>query len=223
MEIKTCVNCYREAVKEIELVTIKTMEDRGFRKTKIYQAMGDIISVSVCDHCVNHYIEQQYHYKKKNRIQIFATALLLLISLVVIRSTHSNSITLFAVVITIAFVASCVQEIKKRTERVKVMKNRSHEQNRRLMEVEFLSKKLPKKHVDAKLTYIALDRILNDNTKDLSSEYGISQKKLLSIRHYLNQEGKQEALRRQEEMKEQVKYLDKKSSKKIYKRISKAN
>lgn len=51
-----CKNCGRETENQIELVTLKTMVDRGWKKNKYFQAMGDIINTALCDDCLDEHI-----------------------------------------------------------------------------------------------------------------------------------------------------------------------
>ena len=60
---------------QFELVTLKTMVDRGFRKNKYYQAMGDIIHTAICDDYIDEFIAKSSNSSK----QILKLSLLSLI------------------------------------------------------------------------------------------------------------------------------------------------
>lgn len=221
METSYCIKCCSETTLEFDLVTIKTMEDYGFRKTHYYQAMGDILTASVCESCVKEYIQNELNPRKKNILKITYTILMTLISLAILVIIEFLPLTIFLIILNVVIIAGCVQEFNKRKVRIEKIKARSKDQNKRIMAVELIASNLPKKRNDARLTYIELERILGDNLAELGREYGVSQSKLLKIRHYLKQEGKEEAIRRQEEINEQAANLDIKAVKKELRRLRK--
>ncbi len=188
---KRCKKCGQETTNEFELVTIKTMTVHGFRKNKIYQAMGDILTESVCDECIDHYIEKETHPTRQILYRISITALQVIFGLVLFILVELWAVKFFGIIITIVAICGCIQEIKNIQKKVIDIQNRSNVANRKVLGIELLSKLLPKKHVDAELTYIELKRVMKEDLSHLGKEYGVSLKKLESIRQYIKTNGKE--------------------------------
>lgn len=221
MENNTCIKCGKDTTKSYDLVTIKTMEDRGFRKTHYYQAMGDIFTATACESCVNDYVKEQLNPKKKNFLQITYTALIAFISLVVMIVVDFIPMTIFLLIFNAFIINGCIQDHHRRQQKVEMIKAQSNHQNKRMLAVELIARYLPKKRHDAQLTYIELERIMDENLEELGREFGVSQSKLLRIRHYLKQVGKEGAIKRQIEINEQAANLDVRAVKKQLRRLHK--
>ncbi|MFY9422135.1 MAG: hypothetical protein WBK54_03300 [Bacilli bacterium] len=189
-----CKNCGRETENQIELVTLKTMVDRGWKKNKYFQAMGDIINTALCDDCLDE------HIAKVTNPQA-AILKLSILSLIVFAGcsflfwfVEVTAFRVFCAIIAGITVLAFLQELKRITQKAEKAKKLSDTERRKAMATDLLSRLLPKKHNDAELAYIDVRRVMRDNPELLAKEYGFSHKKMLAIRNFLREEKRKQKL-----------------------------
>lgn len=172
-----------------ELVTLKTMVDRGFRKNKYYQAMGDIIHTAICDDCIDEFIAKSSNSSK----QILKLSLLSLIvfigCIVLFLVVPITAFRVFCAIIAGITVLAFLQEFNNIKKQAKEINNKNEKENRNTLAVKLLSKLLPDRHNDAELAYVDAYLIKKGDLNILAKEYGFSYKKLVQIKNFLK-EGK---------------------------------
>lgn len=197
-KILNCKQCGEPTENIVELVTVKTMVDRGWKKDKFYQAMGDIIETAVCDKCLDKYIDEVLNPKKRILKLSLLTAIVVAGCLVLFFFVPLTAFRVFCVVLAGIAVLALLQEIGRIRKRTKVAMNRNEQDRRKALAVNLVSELLPKRHVDADLTYIDIRRVMRDNLELLGKEYGVSYKKLEAIRSFLREEKKKHNLEEEE-------------------------
>lgn len=184
--IVNCKKCGATTENQFELVTLKTMVDRGWRKNKYYQAMGDILHEAVCDDCIDEYIKKIASQTKKIVNLSVRTAVVVVGCVLLFLFVSLTAFRVFCAIIGVIAILAFLQEfsnIKKDAKSSAVASD-----NRKNLAVNLLSTLLPKKHNDAELTYIDSYLIKKGNLEQLGKEYGISQKKLAQIRSFLKEQ-----------------------------------
>lgn len=189
-----CSKCGAPTENQLELVTVKTMVDRGWRKNKYYQAMGDIVTTAICDNCVDQYIEKVTHPKENITKLAICTAIVFLGSIALYVLVPVTAFRVFCAIIAGITVLAFLQEFKNIRKKANEVLNRNEKDNRIMLAVELAGRTLPKKHNDAELTYVDSKQILKGNLDKIAKEYGISYQKLVSIRKFLREERRNQKL-----------------------------
>jgi hypothetical protein len=192
--IANCKKCGAPTENQIELVTLKTMVDRGWRKNKYYQAMGDIVYTAICDNCVDEYIAQIINPTKQIVRLSLLSALVFVGCVALFFLVPLTAFRVFCAIIAGISVLAFLQEFKSIRKKTNAAKKRSDNDNRKILAVDLLSRFLPKKHEDAELSYLDVRRIKRENLDMLAKEYGFSSKKLVAIRNYLREEKRNQRL-----------------------------
>lgn len=180
-----CRKCNSDNARAYPLVTIRTMTVRGGKGTQKYQAMGEVFSVPLCDACIDAYIAQR---SKPGYLKALRLPLMMLIVAVAVHFLGLPNLLPWAISALFgAFaVAIAVSECRRiRTESGQIPAGKGIFTREHMIE-ELAATLLPKKHEDANLTYILRSRVESEDALNgLSKEYGVSLKKLRSIRQYL--------------------------------------
>lgn len=194
MENINCKKCGAQTDNQIELVTLKTMVDRGWKKNKYYQAMGEIVHTAICDDCVNTYINQVMNPNKVIMRLILLTSLVVGGCVALFLWVPITAFRVFCGIIAGVSVLAFLQELSHTRKKTKAVKNKSESENRKRLTIDLLSRYLPKKHVDAELAYVDVRRVLNENIEMLAKEYSFSSKKFFEIRKHLKEEKRNQKL-----------------------------
>ncbi|HHZ11496.1 MAG TPA: hypothetical protein GYA05_02150 [Acholeplasmataceae bacterium] len=187
-EILHCKQCGKETDNKLELVTLKTMVDRGFRKNKYYQAMGDIVTVSFCDECIDRHVEEVLNPKRVVLKLSLLSAVVLLGCSFLFWFVQVTAFRVFCGIIALITALAFFQELKRILKKTENLKKQSEEERRKSMAVDLATRHLPKRHEDAELAYVDIRRVMRDNLELLGKEYGFSYNKLVAIRDYLRKE-----------------------------------
>ncbi|MDO4549296.1 MAG: hypothetical protein Q4D04_14490, partial [Clostridia bacterium] len=179
-----CKKCAGEAEKVYTLLTIRTLTVRGLKGNKHYQAMGEVFDFPLCDACVSEYIESR-KTPGNRRWKAARVPALLLLAAIVIFALNLGAAGTVAGMVFAAFAATVfVNELQRVKKDAAQIRDACEADNRRHLVAELAATLLPKKHNDASLTYIELDRVMREDLKLLSAEYAVSYKKLRSIRKF---------------------------------------
>lgn len=191
-----CKKCGREAENVFKLAELKTMVVRNGAKSVRYQAMGDMLEAAACDDCITDYVNLQLNPKRKLKKTIAAYCLFAAFGIVLVILNLGNFLgvdnavpKIFGFVVAFVSILSCSREIKNIRERIARLQSQTDQQNRKILAVEMLSRYLPRKHNDADLTYIDIDRLMNDDLEKLAMDCNGSVTKLKKIRHYIRSNG----------------------------------
>jgi hypothetical protein len=188
-----CKKCGTETENKLTLVTIKTLTDRGMKKNKYYQAMGDVFETGICDDCLDQYIEELKNPNKKILKKALVSGLILLACAGLFFFVQYGPFQVLCAVLGALSVIAFVQEYKHIKKESNEVKNRKSKENRKLLSVKLLSTVLPKKHNDADLQYIDKRRIMTESLEVLGKEQGVSHNKLIEIRNYFKNEEEKKA------------------------------
>ncbi|NLD26065.1 MAG: hypothetical protein GX661_01745 [Acholeplasmataceae bacterium] len=191
---ENCKQCGAVTENQYELITLKTMVDRGWRKNKYYQAMGDIVHAAVCDDCLDKYINQVLHPTKRIVKLSLLSALVFGGCVVLFLFVQLTAFRVFCAIIAAITVLAFLQELKNIRKKTNAARKRTEADNHKILAVDLISRYLPKRHEDAELTYLDVRRIKRENLELLGKEYGFSYKKLVAIRNYLREEKRNQRL-----------------------------
>lgn len=188
-KISNCKKCGAPTENQFELVTLKTMVDRGFRKNKYYQAMGDIIHTAICDDCIDEFIAKSSN-SSKHILKLSLLSLIVFIGCIVLfLVVPITAFRVFCAIIAGITVLAFLQEFNNIKKQAKEINNKNEKENRNTLAVKLLSKLLPDRHNDAELAYVDAYLIKKGDLNILAKEYGFSYKKLVQIKNFLK-EGK---------------------------------
>lgn len=180
-----CKKCGAPTENVFELVTLKTMVDRGWRKNKYYQAMGDIFKEAVCDKCIDEYIGKISNPTKKIVNLSIRTAVVVIGCVLLFLLVQLTAFRVFCAIIGILAILAFIQELSHLLKSNKEVTNTNITENRKALAVKLISTLLPNKHNDAELTYVDTYLIKKGDLEKIGKEYGFSVKKLTQVRAYL--------------------------------------
>lgn len=186
-EKNICKKCGCADARNYPLVTIRTMTVRNLSGIKKYHALGEVFSIDLCDGCIDEWIAGRT-VAKPQLLRALRLPLLLLLVAVAVHFLELATIIRWVLCLlfggfSIAVAVSEYKRIKKETADIAAGKGNF---TRNHMIEELAASLLPEKHQDAKLTYLLRSRVLDEKQlQALYNEYGISRKKLSSIRSYL--------------------------------------
>ncbi|MBQ9301385.1 MAG: hypothetical protein IJ214_12840 [Clostridia bacterium] len=183
----TCKKCGCEGAQDYPLVTIRTMTVRSGGSTQKYQALGEVLSVNLCPQCIDAWISQrskpQPQYRKAAKLPLLLIAVAIAVHFLGLEGLIRWVLCLLFGGFGIAVAVSEITRIKRETAEISAGKGKF---SRDHMIEELAAALLPAKHQDAHLTYLLRKRVLDEKQLyTLSREYGISGRKLASIRSYL--------------------------------------
>ena len=158
-----CKKCGSEGAAEYPLVTFRTMMVRNWRKSRKYQAMGEVLGISLCDACIDAWIARRAEprhqiikaLKYPAGLAILAVIVHFLGQQFIVRWGMSVLFGGFAVAIV---VKECIR-IRRETKEIGAGSGNFH---RNHMTEELAASLLPGKHADAHLTYVLRSRVMDE-------------------------------------------------------------
>ena len=183
----SCRKCGGEGATSFPMVTFRTMTVRSGGKIKKYQAMGEVMSVALCPACIDAWTAQRAE-PRPQMIKAMKYPLLLTVLAVAIHFLGTAEIVRWALCVLFAGFAVAIAVSEYRRIRRETADIRACQGNfgRDHMTEELAASLLPAKHEDARLTYVLRSRVMDAKQhQQICREYGISKKKLDSVRKYL--------------------------------------
>ena len=183
----TCRKCGRESAKTYPLVAFRTMTVRGGGKIRKYQAMGEVLSMDLCDACIDAWTAERGEPRHQIVKAIKYPAGLAILAAAVHFLGQSDTVKWGLCVLYGGFaVAIAAKEFKRIRLETKEIRAGNGNFGRDHMTEELAASLLPGKHADARLSYVLRARVMDAKQHDqINREYGISNKKLAQVRQYL--------------------------------------
>ncbi len=182
-----CKKCGNQDATDYQIVTFRTMTVRSGRKTQKYQAMGEVLSINLCSGCIDAWIAMRS--KRKHQIvKALKYPILLAVLAVAVHFLGQNDLVRWVMCalfggFALAIVVSEIKRIRKETTEIRASNGNF---SRNHMIEELAASLLPGKHVDAHLSYVLRERVMDAKQHEqINKEYGISKKKLAQVRQYL--------------------------------------
>ena len=182
-----CRKCGGECAKTYPLVAFRTMTVRNGRKSRKYQAMGEVLSVDLCDACIEAWIarrtESRHQIIKALKYPAGLAVLAVMVHFIGQRPIVSWGMSVIFGGFAVAIVVKECIRIHRETKEISAGSGNFHRDH---MIEELAASLLPAKHADAHLTYVLRSRVMDEKQHvQINREYGISKKKLSQVRQYL--------------------------------------
>ncbi len=186
-ERRVCRKCGGDGADGFPLVAFRTMTLRSGGKIRKYQAMGEVLSVDLCPACIDAWTAERSE-PRHQIIRAMKFPVLLAVLAVVIHFLGQNDILRWALcalfsgfAVAIAVTEYC--RIRREVSDIRAVRGNF---SRNHMIEELAASLLPRKHEDAHLSYVLRSRVMDEKQhQQISREYGLSRKKLASVRNYL--------------------------------------
>ena len=182
-----CKKCGNRGATDYPIVAFRTMTVHNGRRTQKYQAMGEVLSISLCSTCINAWIAMRSE-PKHQIVKALKYPILLAVLAVAVHFLGQNNLvrwvmcTLFGA-FALAIVISEIKRIHRETTEIRAGTGNF---SRNHMIEELAASQLPGKHADAHLSYVLRARVMDEKQHEqINKEYGISKKKLAQVRQYL--------------------------------------
>lgn len=182
-----CKKCGNAGATDYPIVTFRTMTVHSGRKPQKYQAMGEVLSISLCSSCIDAWIAMRGE-PKHQIVKALKYPVLLAVLAVGVHFLGQNDIVRWVMCalfggFALAIVVSEIKRIRRETTEIRTGNgnfSRDH------MIEELAASLLPRKHADAHLSYVLCARVMDEKQHgQINREYGISKKKLAQVRQYL--------------------------------------
>ena len=182
-----CKKCGNAGATDYPIVTFRTMTVHSGRKPQKYQAMGEVLSISLCSSCIDAWIAMRGE-PKHQIVKALKYPVLLAILAVGVHFLGQNDIVRWVMCalfggFALAIVVSEIKRIRRETTEIRTGNgnfSRDH------MIEGLAASLLPRKHADAHLSYVLCARVMDEKQHgQINREYGISKKKLAQVRQYL--------------------------------------
>ena len=182
-----CKKCGNGGATDYPIVAFRTMTVRSGRKIQKYQAMGEVLNISLCSSCIDAWIairsEPKHQIMKALKYPILLAVLAVAVHFLgqsdLVRWVMCALFGGFA----LAIVVSEIKRIHKETTEIQACNGNF---SRNHMIEELATSLLPRKHADAHLSYVLRTRVMDTKQHEqINREYGISKKKLAQVRQYL--------------------------------------
>ena len=182
-----CKKCGNAGATDYPIVTFRTMTVHSGRKPQKYQAMGEVLSISLCSSCIDAWIAMRGE-PKHQIVKALKYPVLLAVLAVGVHFLGQNDIVRWVMCalfggFALAIVVSEIKRIRRETTEIRTGNgnfSRDH------MIEELAASLLPRKHADAHLSYVLCARVMDEKQHgQINREYGIRKKKLAQVRQYL--------------------------------------
>ena len=182
-----CKKCGNGGATDYPIVAFRTMTVRSGRKIQKYQAMGEVLNISLCSSCIDAWIATRRE-PKHQLMKALKYPILLAVLAVTVHFLGQNDLVRWVMCalfggFALAIAVSEIKRIRKETTEIRAGNGnftRDH------MIEELAASLLPAKHADAHLSYVLRTRVMDAKQHgQINREYGISKKKLAQVRQYL--------------------------------------
>lgn len=182
-----CKKCGNDRATDFPIVAFRTMTVRSGRKTQKYQAMGEVLSISLCSSCIDAWIAKRGE-PKHQIVKALKYPILLAVLAVAVHFLGQNDLVRWVMCALFSgfALAIAVSEIKRICREITEIREGNGNFSRDHMIEELAASLLPGKHADAHLSYVLYARVMDAKQHgQINREYGISKKKLAQVRQYL--------------------------------------
>ena len=182
-----CKKCGIGGATDYPIVAFRTMTVRSGRKIQKYQAMSEVLNISLCSSCIDAWIATRRE-PKHQLMKALKYPILLVVLAVAVHFLGQNDLVRWVMCALFSgfALAIVVSEIKRiRRETTEICAGNGNFSRDHMIE-ELAASLLPGKHADAHLSYVLRARVMDAKQHDqINREYGISKKKLAQVRQYL--------------------------------------
>lgn len=182
-----CKKCGNGGATDYPIVAFRSMTVRSGRKIQKYQAMGEVLSISLCSSCIDAWIATRSE-PKHQLMKALKYPILLAVLAVAVHFLGQNDLVRWVMCALFGgfALAIAVSENKRIHRETTEIRAGNGNFTRNHMIEELAASLLPTKHADAHLSYVLRARVMDAKQHgQINREYGISKKKLEQVRQYL--------------------------------------